>query len=149
MPVFDRFVPTRAARPPYAYVLDSRDTALVNLLWRHGIRAMSAAGRNPGAADEFVVDSLVRSARPFQGHNEVRIVGRWRRADSSSLEQGWPRADLVLVQVAGTYLAPLAMYLLDPESDDSFATWNLLDGYLRVGRPYPVRRILDKPLMIR
>ena len=149
MPVFDRFVPTLTARQPYAYLVDSRDTALVNRLSRHGVRAMSAAGRSPGVADEFVVDSIARSVRPFQGHNEVRIVGRWRRADPSSIDQAWPRHDLVLVRVAGTRLAPLAMYLLDPESDDSFATWNGLDSRLRVGEPYPVLRVLERPVVLR
>ncbi len=60
-----------------------------------------------------------------------------------------PRAGMLFVQVAGRPLAPLAMYLLDPESDDSFATWNQLDDRLHIGQPYPGLRILDVPTVIR
>jgi hypothetical protein len=38
-------------------------------------------------------------------------------------------------------LGGLVMQLLDPESDDGFATWNAFDALLAVGRPYPVLRL--------
>jgi hypothetical protein len=37
-------------------------------------------------------------------------------------------------------LGRLAVYLLDPESDDSFATWGALDPALAPRLVYPVRR---------
>jgi hypothetical protein len=138
MPVFDRFTPTLAVRVPFGYLIDPRDTALVARCRRHGIRATPASAATLRSPDEFVVDSIVRSARPFQGHNEVRIAGRWQRTNS-------PSTPMLFVQAAGEPFASLAMYLLDPESDDSFATWNLLDDRLRVGQPYPVLRVLDIP----
>jgi hypothetical protein len=160
MPVFDRFVPALGVRQPYGYLVDPSDTAIVARFWRHGIRA-SEADRSLGQVEEFVVDSIVRSPRPFQGHNEVRLVGRWRRTERCGLGTGSslapeagracaaPGTGMLFVQVAGRPLAALAMYLLDPESDDSFATWNLLDDRLRVGQPYPVLRVPDVPTAIR
>jgi hypothetical protein len=82
------------------------------------------------------VDSIARAPRPFQGHYEVRVEGRWRKAEST------PSTGMLLVPISRAN-APLVMYLLDPESDDAFATWNLLDASLRVGRPHPVLRITE------
>jgi hypothetical protein len=35
------------------------------------------------------------------------------------------------------------VYLLEPESDDSFATWNFFDRHMQRGGKYPVKRIFD------
>jgi hypothetical protein len=40
-------------------------------------------------------------------------------------------------QRAGT----LAVYLLEPHSDDGFARWEFLDGSIKVGELYPVHRV--------
>jgi hypothetical protein len=37
----------------------------------------------------------------------------------------------------------LIVYLLEPESDDGFATWNFFDQDIRKGSRYPVTRIFD------
>jgi hypothetical protein len=37
----------------------------------------------------------------------------------------------------------LIVYLLEPESDDGFATWNFFDRHIRKGGKYPVTRIFD------
>ena len=39
-------------------------------------------------------------------------------------------------------LSVLAMILLEPESDDALAVWNVFDPSLRVGATHPVRRLL-------
>jgi hypothetical protein len=44
-------------------------------------------------------------------------------------------------QRAGT----LAVYLLEPHSDDGFTRWEMLDTQLRTGELYPVHRLLDAP----
>jgi hypothetical protein len=131
MPVFDRFVPTLLAPEPLGYLVDAADTIVIARLRLHGIPAAPSA--YIPVVDEFVVDSIVRASRPFQGHNEVRILGRWRRMEQA------PRKGMLLIPASR-----LAMYLLDPESDDGFATWNLLDDRLRVGQRYPVLRVPDE-----
>ena len=133
MPVFDRFVPTLSVRHPLAYLVSAADTAIVARLRQHGLRTVPLPA-TANYADEFVVDSIVRAPRAFQGHNEVRVVGRWRPVTELA------RHDLLEVPAVGR-LAPLVINLLDPESDDSFATWNLLDDRLRIGQPYPVLRV--------
>ena len=132
MPIFDRFEPTLVRPLPALYVF-AHDSALIARLHMQGIRTELATTVR-GPLEEFVVDSLVRSARPFQGHNETRLEGRWRAAPQASLENA------VAVRMDQP-LARLAMYLLDPESDDGFVTWNVFDARIGVGRPYPVLRL--------
>jgi hypothetical protein len=134
MPVFDRFVPTLVRPLPAAYLISSADTALGARLRRHGIRLETVNTVPPGVVEEFVVDSVVRADRQFQGHNEVRLVGHWRRGTAGAA------STLFMVSTAQS-LGRLAAYLLDPESDDSFATWNTFDTALAARPVYPVLRL--------
>ncbi|MEO8335026.1 MAG: M14 family metallopeptidase [bacterium] len=132
MPVFDRFVPTLVRPIPSMYVFSRSDTALLARLRLHGIRTEESSDvRSP--LEAFVVDSVVKSPRPFQGHNEVRLSGHWQQLASSA-------GSMIVVRMDQP-LRRLAAYLLDPESDDGLATWNFFDGSLAVGRPYPVMRV--------
>ena len=137
MPVFDRFVPTLVRPLPVAYVFSRSDTALITRLHQHGILTDEVT-EVKGPLEVFVVDSLVKSARPFQGHNEVRLEGHWEQSPSRM-------ASNVIVVPMDQPLRRLAAYLLDPESDDGLATWNFFDASLAVGRPYPVMRLPAPP----
>ena len=132
MPVFDRFVPTLVRPLNAMYVFSRADTALRSRLLLHGIRVDETSDvKSP--LEAFVVDSVVKSARPFQGHNEVRLVGRWQPTTT-------PAGGLLIVRMDQP-LRRLAAYLLDPESDDGLATWNFFDASVAAGRPYPVMRV--------
>lgn len=146
MPVYDRFEPTLRRALPTAWLVPGDDTAFVARLAWHGLelREISATGGSAGTVtgERFVVDSIVRAARTFQGHNEVRLVGRWETAQVDL------RGRHYLV-MATPRQALLAAILLEPESDDGLTTWNFLDGALRVGAPHPVVRVtgpLPRPL---
>jgi hypothetical protein len=41
-------------------------------------------------------------------------------------------------------LAILALYLLEPQSDDGLVTWNFMDAWLRPGAPYPLLRVSQR-----
>jgi hypothetical protein len=81
---------------------------------------------------------VVPAARPFQGHREVRLAGAWR-AERRALAAG------AYVVPAAQPLARLALVLLDPESDDGLATWNVWDAALRPGGDFPVVRLRAAP----
>jgi hypothetical protein len=132
MPVYERFKATVTVPRPAQYLIPDRDTQVVRLLRTHGItmQRLSDLLIGSAAASEFVIDSAIVSPRPFQGHREVRLVGRWRP---------------VTKQIGGAFvvatdqrLGLLAVYLLEPESDDGLVTWNYFDSELRVGGTYPV-----------
>jgi hypothetical protein len=83
-----------------------------------------------------VIDSIITAQRAFQGHHEARLKGHWERG-----LQTLPAKSFVVstAQPRGT----LIVYLLEPESDDGFTTWNLFDTRLQKGGRFPVKRIFD------
>ncbi|MBX3132338.1 MAG: hypothetical protein KF689_02970 [Gemmatimonadaceae bacterium] len=139
MPVYDRFEATRTRTLPTAWLVPGDDTAFVARLGLHGLELteISSQGGSAGTvnAERFIVDSIIRSPRNFQGHNEVRLEGRWEPTRVDLRGRFW------LVR-ATPRQALLAAILLEPESDDGLTTWNFLDAALRVGAPHPVMRII-------
>jgi hypothetical protein len=136
MPVYDRFTSTLDRTPPAAYVMAPEDTAVATLLRLHGIRVDRSDSAWTARGEAFLIDSIVTAPRTFQGHHEVRLKGRWERglqtlpSKSFIVSTAQPRGALVV-------------YLLEPESDDGFTTWNLFDGDLKKGGRFPVTRIFD------
>lgn len=135
MPVFDRFDAMLTQVMPEAWVLDSTMTPIVEHLRAHGVTVDRLTRAWSGNGEAFTIDSLIKSPRAFQGHQEVRLEGRW--------------APSTLSLPAGTYVIPakqalalVAMILLEPQSDDGLTTWNFLDAHLAAGGTHPVRRAL-------
>jgi hypothetical protein len=136
MPVYDRFTSTLDRTPPAAYVIAPDDTAVVTLLRLHGVRVDRSDTSWTARGESFVIDSIITAQRPFQGHHEVRLNGHWERG----LQTLPPKSFIVsTAQPRGT----LIVYLLEPESEDGFTTWNLFDRDLQKGGRFPVRRIFD------
>ena len=138
MPVYDRFRPARREALPAAYFLPPEQAPIAELLRRHGVQVSRLTASWDGAAEAFRVDSLVTSPGVFEGHREVRVEGAWQARDASA--------------TAGWYFVPtsqrlglLAAYLLEPASEDGFATWNFFDRDLRRGREAPVLRTRQFP----
>jgi hypothetical protein len=140
MPVFDRFESTLEQVLPYAWVIPAEQAAILEPLRRHGFYIEQLDERIVARAERFTIDSVVKAARPFQGHQEVRLVGRWQ-TDSTALERG------SYVVRAGQPLGILALYLLEPQSDDGLATWNFLDEWLQPGARFPIVRIVNPVVM--
>jgi hypothetical protein len=136
MPVYDRFTSTLDRAAPAAYVIAPGDTAAVTLLRLHGIRVDRSDTAWTARGESFVIDTIITAQRPFQGHREVRLKGRWERGT-----QTLPAKSFIVstAQPRGA----LTVYLLEPESDDGFTTWNIFDSRLQKGGRFPVRRIFD------
>ena len=136
MPVYDRFTSTLDRTPPAAYVLAPQATEVVALLRLHGIRVERSDSAWTARGEGFVIDSIITAPRTFQGHHEVRLKGRWERG-----VQAIPPKSFIVstAQPRGA----LVVYLLEPESDDGFTTWNLFDRELQKGGRFPVTRIFD------
>ena len=129
------FRPTLREAPPAGWALPASDTAAVRLLRLHGVEVRRLAEPWSGPASAFVVDSAIAAARPFQGHREVRIEGRWQPPAERTLPAG------TFVVASSHPLGRLAFLLLDPRSDDGLATWNAFDDRLRPGGEFPVLRL--------
>jgi hypothetical protein len=139
MSVHDRFDPTaRATVPPGGWLVEARDTALLTLLSRHGVVVRARVPRVSSLGIErFVLDSVSREARAFQGHRETRVLGRWVRT------RMLPSAEWRWVPIAQRQLL-VAAQLLEPQSNDGATTWNLVDDRLLMGKYHPVIRVTTR-----
>lgn len=137
MPIIDRFESAQDQSLPYAWVIPAAQAALIEPLQRHGIFVEQVVELATVRAERFAIDSVVQS-QAFQGHRETRLVGRWSGVDSMALEPG------TYVVRGGQPLGILAMYLLEPQSDDGLVTWNFADAWLQAGGMYPVLRVADR-----
>lgn len=138
MPVFVRFDATATRRIPKAWVIPASDTAVVAMLRRHGIEVEHLPDGEGGPMSEFAIDSVQSNPKEFQKHHETRVFGHWRTRSSRITGDMW-------IVRGNQRHAVVAMYLLDPESDDGLATWNVFDRELAAGGTYPVRRLLNRP----
>lgn len=137
MPIYDRFAPTLSVPIPYAYTFgaDVADS-LVKRLTMHGILVERLDDSLPTRAATFTVDSSSTAPRAFQNHHERRLFGSWGAPAPRSIPAG------SYIVRTGQPLGILAIYLLEPESDDGFVDWNVLDPWVK-GPVYPVVRIVQ------
>jgi len=120
MQIHDRFTPTVTRPAPWGYAIAATDTAAFNLARLHGLEIFRLSSEWRGdAGPQFVVDSTVIAPQAFEGHRLVRLAGRWESGRPVTLAAG-----MYIVRVAQP-LGVLAMYLLEPESDDGIVAWDV------------------------
>ncbi|MEO8634631.1 MAG: M14 family metallopeptidase [Gemmatimonadales bacterium] len=134
MPVVDRFEPALQVSRPAAYLLPPAQAGLVALLRMQGIVVSRLTGTWEGTGEGFLVDSTRVAPFLFEGHRTIGVTGRWALR-AISLTAGW------YYITTDQRLGVLAACLLEPASEDGFATWNLLDRDLRPGFEAPVLRL--------
>ncbi len=129
-----RFEPTRSVRRPHAYLLAPApgQQAVVENLRNHGVEVRPFDGA--ATVEAYTIRSVERAARAFEGHQIVSI-----EADASIERRGFDQGTL-LVPVAQP-LGTLAVYLLEPESEDGLAAWNFFDAEIEPGATFPVFRV--------
>ena len=130
---YGTFAPTLRERVPEAYLIPADLQEILTRLAAHGI-ALEPAEATPVDVETFRIDSVQTSERPFQGHNEQTLFGRYEPARvTPSPGDMWARADQPLGRLLFT--------LLEPRSDDGFANWGFLADRLEAGGAYPVVRV--------
>jgi hypothetical protein len=137
VPVVDRFDPVLDQRLPFAWIIPAEQATILSTLRANGVFVERVTEPTSLAIERFTVDSVVRAPNAFQGHQEVRLTGRWS-ADTTTVPAG------TYVVRANQPLAILALYLLEPQSDDGLVTWNFMDAWLRPGAPYPLLRVSQR-----
>lgn len=134
IPVHDRFEPVLSVTAPHAYAVDISQSDLVPRLRAHGIEVFRLTRDWTTPVDVFEMDSVVVAARAFQWHREQRLEGKWARSSRTLRAGSW------VVPVAQP-LGTLVVYMLEPQSDDGLAAWNLVAPRLEAGGRFPVARI--------
>jgi hypothetical protein len=121
---------------PRAHVENGWMAAVLDRLRTHGITVQRVAASTEVSVERVILTSVTRAERTFQGHNEVRVAGKYENA-RLSVQEG------ALFIPATQPLGRLAFYLLEAESDDGFVTWNIIDQGIEVGETYPIYRVMD------
>jgi hypothetical protein len=134
MDVYDQFESTRTVTPPMAYLIPATADSVIGRLRMHGVVVEQLRAPLRVAGETFTVDSIAKAARPFQGHQELLVEGRWTAGTVAA------PAGAYLVRT-NQPLGVLAVLLLEPESDDGLGTWNFFDRWLTIGQPHPVLRV--------
>ncbi|HYV96603.1 MAG TPA: M14 family metallopeptidase [Gemmatimonadaceae bacterium] len=133
MSVYDRFDPTLTIQAPMAYLIPAigADSA-VALLRLHGVVVERLRAGWTGDGESFTVDTISKGS--FSGSPTTRVAGHWSKATVDA------PAGAYVVRTSQP-LGVLAVYLLEPESDDGLSFWHHFDALLSVGREHPVARI--------
>jgi hypothetical protein len=131
MPVYDRFVATKTARVPKAYLVPGSQTETIRLLMRHGIDMKRVSKEESIKGSAFTISSAVQARQAFQGHKLITLEGTF--------------ADTTVTAHPGDYLVPtaqrlggLAFIILEPESQDGAAAWGFLGEDLK--GQYPISK---------
>lgn len=134
------FAPTRSVQLPKGWVIPKNNlprlAAAVDRLRWHGVKVEEIVDDSQLTVERFTITSFTKQPRPFQGHQEATIKGEYAKAVLSV-----PSGSLFIP--ANQALGRLAFYLLEPESDDSLATWNIIDEGLAASQTYPIYRVSD------
>jgi len=133
-----KFVPTRSVERPFAYVLPPAANAAISLVEQHGIktRAIRAPITTKAQVDRLEAIETVPGGYGGPAHRLAEVS---RSVKPVRIETG-----SVLVPTAQA-LGTLAVYLLEPESDDGLFAWGMIGEDLEPGARLPVVR-LSEPL---
>jgi zinc carboxypeptidase len=137
MPDYGLFAAKRSVSTARAYIFRREEgtRAVIEKLLQHGIAVEELTEPLTTEVESFVIDSVKKAGRPFQGHQAVTLTGRYKK---ETIE--FPVGSIVVR--AAQPLGTLAAYLLEPESDDGLTSWNFLDAYLGEGKVHPIYRVL-------
>ncbi|MBU8894197.1 hypothetical protein KRR26_01200 [Corallococcus sp. M34] len=153
MPHYRTFVPTHAVSTPEAYLVPAE---LAARLEGHGIRFERLS-----AAKSFMVDSyrVTRREETFSPDVAANMPPPGEAELPQSQKPKPVRFETVLTVTperltrefpAGALYVPtaqrggtLAVYLLEPHSDDGFCRWQFVDALLGTNEYYPIHRVVN------
>jgi hypothetical protein len=134
---YGMFAATRSVPVARVYLFPTNETLRIvtDKLLAHGISLEELTAPLTTEVERFTIERVQKSERRFQGRNEVRLTGTFRK-EATTFPVGTR-----LVRTAQP-LGILAAYVLEPESDDGLVTWNFLDASLEAGKPYPISKLM-------
>jgi dipeptidyl-peptidase 4 len=129
-----RFEPTLSVSRPWAYILPPAMSAAADHLRRHGIDVRVLERGGEASVQVYTITTIERGERSYFGPGTVLAT-----ATAASERRAVPPGSY-LVPV-GQPLGTLAVYVLEPMSDDGMVTWYLLGDAVAEGREYPIWRV--------
>ena len=133
---FGLFAAKRSVPAARAYLFRREDgtRAMIEKLLQHGIAVEELTSPLTTEVQSFVIDSVKKAGRSFQGHTAVSLTGKYKKETMT-----FPAGSIIVR--AAQPLGTLAAYLLEPESDDGLTTWNFMDSYVEQGKVHPVYKV--------
>ncbi|MDG2014261.1 MAG: DPP IV N-terminal domain-containing protein, partial [Pirellulaceae bacterium] len=135
---FGDYRPTTTVTMPDAYAFPTEMSFLAERLQMHGIQVEQltdqASNEPPLKGRAYQISAIDRSPRSFQKHNMVKLEV------AAELEDVNIPANSFIVSTRQP-LGRLVSYVLEPETNEGFVTWNFLDPWLSVGGSFPIYRI--------
>ena len=120
---YNQFEARQTARVPSAYIFSSAFAGLAAKLQAHGIVVKTLAADVKLTGEQFVVHGISKRSSAQNGHINSLLSGEFIEVTKT-----FSRGDYLVSM--DDPLANLIFYLLEPESDDGLAYWNLFDVFL-------------------
>jgi hypothetical protein len=133
-PFYGRFAPTRLVRRPFAYVVPG---SAIERLRNHNIQVDRLTEPVEIPVERYLLLDTRKTQSPDVGTHTLLETVFWTRSETA--RRTLP-AGTAVVRMAQP-LANVAIYLLEPESDDGLARWGFLGADLKPGDEFPVVRI--------
>lgn len=130
---YGTFSPTETETVPAVYLIPSSQRVILERLVAHGIQTSTLQQGLTLEVEEFVVDSMVTSAREYEGHFGQEVFGAYSQ-ETRAYEAG------TVVLSLDQPLGKVAFSLLEPRSDDGFVAWGFFGDDLNAGETYPIAR---------
>ncbi len=137
-----RFIPTVSVPRPFAYLVKLPSIraigAIAAKLRQHNVDVEALSAPLDLDVEAYAVLSSEKTASPdictgIERFETVLSVRKERR--TVHFDTG------TLVVPTAQRLGNLAIYLLEPESDDGLARWEFFDSAVEIGEPFPVYRV--------
>lgn len=136
--LWTRYEPTLSVTRPYAYVFSPALSRVVDTLRHHGVKLEELTTATEAPAEIYRVSKIDRAERVFQGVQTLTLD-----VESRTEKTTLPASSMVVR--LNQPLGNLIVYLMEPQCEDGFATWDILGDAVREGADFPIMR-LDAPL---
>ena len=120
---YNAFEASKTATVPSDYIFSAAFSGLAEKLEAHGIWVEVLEADAQFIGEQFVINEIGKQSYVQNGHTNSLLRGEFIESIKT-----FSRGDYVVSM--NDRLANLIFYLLEPESDDGLAYWNLFDDYL-------------------
>lgn len=132
--IWNCYKPTCSVDRPSAYLVPAELKRVLEALRLHGVKSEALSEDQELSVEVYRIDKAEIAEKPFQNHR-VATVEVTPRTETRRFAAG------TLLVRTNQKLGALAIYLLEPQSEDGLVTWNFFDDQLKTGGDFPVVRL--------
>lgn len=146
VPYYADFAPKRSVQIPFGYLIPGQIPEVVAKLQQHGITVEKLLKPVSLEVQAFHIKEIKAASRIYQGHRTNTVTGEFKTETKE-----FPKGSLFIPTAQP--LSNLAIYLLEPESDDGLVVWNFFDRYLvrqwgQSTQVYPAYKLMSPTTLV-